>query len=298
VLNLLASQAAIALQNARLYRDLAERESKIRRLVEANIIGIFFADIEGQIIEANDAFLHMVGYDREDVVSRRVRMADLTPSEWRERDARTAAELKAAGTVQPFEKEYFRKDGSRVPVLIGSAAFDEQRDQGVAFVLDLTQRKRAEAEARASEQRYREVQTDLAHANRVATMGQLLASIAHELNQPIGAAITYAEAGLSWLRAQPPNLEEALQALDSIIGSNVRAGEVIDRIRALFKKAPARNERLDCPRRTSTAIEAAWRIQRSPGNWSAIDAARLHSEGGQQDRRIRLATDSAFAGCQ
>ena len=128
VLKLLASQAAISLENTRLYRDLAEREAKIRRLVDANIIGIFISDIEGRIIEANDAFLHMVGYDREDLASGRVNRTNLTPPEWRDRDVRTVEELKATGTVQPFEKEYFHKDGSRIPVLIGVTAFDEQRD--------------------------------------------------------------------------------------------------------------------------------------------------------------------------
>ena len=85
------------------------------------------------------------------------------------------------GTVQPFEKECFRKDGSRVPVLIGSVTLEESETEGVAFVLDLTERKRAEAEARESERRYREVQMELAHANRVATMGQLTASPDHQI---------------------------------------------------------------------------------------------------------------------
>ena len=156
VLKLLASQAAISLENTRLYRDLAEREAKIRRLVDANIIGIFISDLEGRILEANDAFLRMLGYDREDLVSGRLRWTELTPPEWRDRDARTVAELKTIGMVQPFEKEYFRKDGSRVPVLIGAATlFDEKANQGVAFVLDLTERKRAEQELRASEERFR-----------------------------------------------------------------------------------------------------------------------------------------------
>src|SRR5260221_8955116 len=144
ILKVLASQAAISLENTRLYRDLAEREAKIRRLVEANIIGIFIFDFEDRIVEANDAFLQMVGYDRDDLVAGHVRWTDLTPPEWRDRYAQAATELKSTGTVQPYEREYFRKDGSRVPALIGSAALDEQRDQGVAFVLDLTERKRAE----------------------------------------------------------------------------------------------------------------------------------------------------------
>jgi PAS domain S-box-containing protein len=238
VLKLLASQAAISLENTRLYRDLAEREAKIRRLVEANIIGIFIFDFEGRIVEANDAFLQMVGYDRDDLVAGHVRWTDLTPPEWRDRYAQAATELKSTGTVQPYEREYFRKDGSRVPALIGSAALDEQRDQGVAFVLDLTERKRAE-------ESLHKMQIELAHANRVATMGQLTASIAHEVNQPITAAVLNAEAGLRWLGAQPPNLEEVRGSLGLVVEAGTRAGNVIGGIRALVKKAPPRQACLD-----------------------------------------------------
>ena len=124
VLKLLASQAAIALENARLYRDVAERERKIRRLVDSNIIGILISSRTGEIIEANDAFLRMVGYDREDLAAGNMRLTDLTPPEWRASTARALEGLDTTGAVQPFEKEYLRKDGSRVPVLIGSAGFD------------------------------------------------------------------------------------------------------------------------------------------------------------------------------
>jgi PAS domain S-box-containing protein len=144
VLKLLASQAAISLENSRLYRDLADREGKIRRLVDSNIVGIYVADFEGRILEANDAFLRIVGYDREDLVSGRLRRTALTPPEWREHDERAVAELRSTGSFRPFEKEYFRKDGSRVPVLVGVAMFQEGGNEGVAFVLDLTERKRAE----------------------------------------------------------------------------------------------------------------------------------------------------------
>jgi PAS domain S-box-containing protein len=245
VLKLLASQAAIALESAHLYRDLEQREAKIRRLVDANIIGIYFWNIEGRITEANDTFLRMVGYDRDDLVSGRMRWTDLTPPELRERTARNVEELVMTGTLRPHEKEYYRKDGRRVPALIGSAMFDEGRNQGVSFVLDLTERKRAEAEARESERRYYEVQTELAHANRLATTGQLTASIAHEVRQPIAATITNAQAALRWLGRRPPDLEEVRQALDRIVENGNRAGDVIDRIHALIKKAPPRKDHLE-----------------------------------------------------
>jgi PAS domain S-box-containing protein len=242
VLKLLASQAAIALENARLYGDLAEREAKIRRLVDANIIGIFIWALDGRIVDANDAFLQIVGYDRADLVAGRLRWRDLTPPDWRDCIPGEIAELQRAGRLQPFEKEYFRKDGNRVPVLIGGTHLQEDRDQGVAFVLDLTELKRAEAEARESERRYREIQMELAHANRVATVGQLTASIAHEVNQPIAASVINAQAALRWLGSGLPDLEEARQALGRIVQSGRRAGDVVGRIRALIKKAPPRKD--------------------------------------------------------
>jgi PAS domain S-box-containing protein len=225
----------LALENTRLYRNLAEREAKIRSLVDSNLIGIFIWNIDGQIIEANDAFLQMVGYDREDLASGRVNRTDMTPMEWRERDARTVAEAKATGTVQPFEKEYFRKDGSCIPVLIGVTAFDDKRDQGVGFVLDLTERKRAS-------ETLREMQMALTHTTRIATMGQLTASIAHEVSQPISATIIYARAGLRWLAAAPPDLDEVRQALKGIVQEGERAGDVLGRIRGLVKKGPTRKD--------------------------------------------------------
>ena len=227
-------------------------EAKIRRLVNANIIGIFIWSFDGRIIDANDAFLRIVGYGRDDLVSGRLLWKELTPAEWRNADERRVRELETTGTAQPYEKEYFHKNGDRVPVLVGGATFEEKSDEGVAFVLDLTDRKRAEAAIRESEQRYSEVQNELAHANRVATMGQLLASITHEINQPIGASINYANAALNFLHAQPPDLEEVQQALAEIVQTGVRAGNIIDRIRALVKKASPRKDSLDI---NSTVLE-------------------------------------------
>jgi PAS domain S-box-containing protein len=219
---------------------LREREARIRRLIDADIIGIFLWDIEGLIFEANDAFLLMVGYDRGDLVSGRLRWTDLTPPEWRERDAQQwIAELKMTGRMQPVEKEYFRKDGSRVPVLIGSASFEESANQGVAFVLDLTERKRAETER----ERLHQLEADLAHINRVSTLGELAASLSHELKQPISAAIIDAGTCLRWLMRDKPGVQEAREAAARTVEDGKRAAEIIDRVRSFYKRgAPQERE--------------------------------------------------------
>jgi PAS domain S-box-containing protein len=248
VLKLLASQAAMSLENTRLYGDLQEREATIRRLVDSNIIGIFVWDLDGRISEANEAFLRIIGYNREDLVSGRLRWKDLTPTEWRDADDRRVAALEATGTAQPYEKEYFLKSGGRVPVLVGAATLGGRHDQGMAFVVDLTERKRAEEEIRKSERRYSEIQMELAHVNRVTTMGELSASIAHEVMQPIAATVNNAKAALNWLNAQPPNLEEAREALGETVKEGNRATDVIGRIRALIKKAPPRKDAFEINR--------------------------------------------------
>jgi PAS domain S-box-containing protein len=238
VLELLESQAAISLENARLYNDLGEREARIRRLVDSNIIGIVIWNFQGRIIEANEAFLDIVGYAREDLVSGRLRWMELTPVEWRDADDQNIAELKAAGTVQPREREFFRKDGSRVPVLLGATTFGDLQDEGVAFVLDLTDRKHAE-------EALRKAQAELAHVTRVTTLGELTASIAHEVNQPLAAVVNAAAACLRWLHGSTPNLDEARHAVDWIIKEGNRASEVIRRVRALANKTDIEKVPLD-----------------------------------------------------
>jgi PAS domain S-box-containing protein len=363
VLKLLASQAAISLENTRLYRDLEEREARIRRLVDANIVGIFIWNLEGEIIEANEAFLQMVGYSREDLTWRRLRWTDLTPADWRDRDERAIAELKATGILQPFEKEYFRKDGDRVPVLIGAAIFEGSENEGVAFVLDLSERKRSEEALRRSEaylaqaqrlsrtgsfwwkvsseeliwsdeafrvmgydrtmrpsvelvfkrvhpediqlvqhmvsraaregmnmdfehrllmpdgsakhvhvmleavcldpenrefvgtvmditarkqaeEAVSKAQAELAHVTRVTTLGELAASIAHEVNQPLTGIINNADACLGLLPNDTVEFDEVREALSEIVNDADRASAVLARIRGLVKKTRSEKARL------------------------------------------------------
>jgi len=184
---------AHVLQNASGHRefvgavtDITERkttEDKVRRLIEAGILGIFLATVEGGIVEANQAFLQMLQYDRQDLVSGRLRWANLTPAEWRERDERSMAEFLTTGVFQAYEKEYFRKDGSRVPVLVGGARI-QSPNEGVVFVLDLSEQKRAEEKIRRSESYLAEAQR-LSHTGSWAWSPDLTGDFCTSPNQDI-----------------------------------------------------------------------------------------------------------------
>src|SRR5579859_3188512 len=202
VLKLLASQAAMSLDNTRLYRDLAEREAKIRRLVDANIVGILVWGLDGLVLEANDAFLRMLGYEREDLAAGHLRWTDLTPREYQGRIREDlVAELVRTGSAQPTEWEYIRKDGSRVPTLIGSATFDGEA-RGVSFVLDLTERNRAE-------QALKQGEAYLAEAQRLTHTGSWA------YNYALGKYTYYSDEqyriyGHDPRRGHPPELSEIL----------------------------------------------------------------------------------------
>jgi signal transduction histidine kinase len=171
------TQECVILEDASAHSPFsADAYIRRRRLVDANIIGIVIWNFEGEIIEANEAFLHILGFSREDLNSGRVRWTDLTPAEWRDRDERALAEIKATGT-------------------------------------------------------------------RVAALGELTASIAHEINQPLGAVVNNASACLRWLKAH--NLEEARQSASLVIAEGHRAGQIISRVRALAKKTPPQKNWLE-----------------------------------------------------
>jgi PAS domain S-box-containing protein len=151
------------------------RRRSVRRLFEANIIGIAFSDFTGDRIEANDAFLELIGYTREDLQADRVRWNMMTPAEYRHLDAHAEAELKARGVCTPFEKEYLRKDGRRVPVLIGVARLEDAPEQCVGFALDLSERRGLETQLRASLQEKEVLLKEMHH--RVKNNLQIVASL-------------------------------------------------------------------------------------------------------------------------
>jgi PAS domain S-box-containing protein len=127
---------------------LQDSQTRLRGVFESGMIGILFWNADGGITDANDAFLQMLGYTRDEVTRRGIGWRDLTPPEWAAVDEKILSELAAAGSCAPFEKEFLRKDGSRVAVLIGAEAFAERPTEGVAYVLDIGAHKQAERHAR------------------------------------------------------------------------------------------------------------------------------------------------------
>jgi PAS domain S-box-containing protein len=251
--------------------QLREREAKIRRLVDANIVGVLISDTEGRVIDANDAFLHMVRYTRDDLACGRLCWMELTPPEWRPASERAVAQLRANGTCELFEKEYFRSDGTRVPVLVGAAAIEGTKTENVAFALDLTERKLAEAER----ERLRQLQVDLAYMSRVITVGQLGASLAHEIKQPIGAAVTNAEACLRLLDRDEPDLPEAREAAFEMVRDAKRAAEIIDRVRSLYQKGSSQLQTIE----VNEVIEEMVVMLRSEANRHSVSMRTDLAEG-------------------
>ncbi len=221
VLEVLASQAAISLENAQLYTDLREREARIRHLVESNIIGIFFWDLSGNITEANDAFLRMIGYSRQDLLADAVNWERMTPPEYKALDERKAAEVRTTKTCSPYEKEFVCKDGSRIPVLIGAVLFEGSKEHGVAFVLDLTERRQAEAE--------RAARKSAEAAN--AAKSTFLANMSHELRSPLNTLLGFARL----MQRQPTLPDETREDLAIILRSGEHLRTLINQVLDLAK---------------------------------------------------------------
>jgi PAS domain S-box-containing protein len=136
-------------------RALRVSESRFRKLFESDMMGVAIPDRFGAFRESNDELLRMTGYTREDQEAGLVRWDTMTPPEYAHLDREHIQEAAERGSCAPYEKEYIRKDGSRVPILCGYALLEESEDEYVGFVLDLSEQKQAERELREREERFR-----------------------------------------------------------------------------------------------------------------------------------------------
>ena len=162
---LVGAQIGLFVERTRAEDELRLAEARFRRLADSGILGIMIADLDGHLIlDANDAFLAMVGATRDDLAARRLDWYEITPPEYREADAHAVAQVMGAGVCDPYVKEYVRADGRRVSVLLGAARMDAESSRCIVFLIDVTERRRTEDALR-----HREEQLRLALA--VARMG-------------------------------------------------------------------------------------------------------------------------------
>ncbi len=242
---------------------LRRSEARFARLLDAGIIGIIVADLRGNILEANDAFLRLVDRSGDDLRSGRVRWTDMTPAQWRPVDEEALHQLSPGGVARPFEKEYFRRDGTRVPVLQGAGMLDDTTFIG--FVLDLTERKRLDQMRRDAlelDAQNRRIQ----EANRLKS--EFLANMSHELRTPLNSILGFGE--LLFDGEVTPDSPEHREFLGHIVKSGRHLLQLINDVLDLAKVEAGRLEFRPETIDLRTVIDEVMSITRATGEGKSI----------------------------
>jgi PAS domain S-box-containing protein len=204
---------------------LERSEARLRKLVESNVVGVNFSDINGRLIDANDAFLNLIGFTREELQAGALRWDVITAPEYADIDHRAIADLKESGVCRPIEKEYIHKNGSRVPVLLGVAMLPGSATECVCIVVDLSERKRLEQERQALHQ-------ELIQSHKMEAVGQLAGGIAHDFNNILNVIGGYTELMASKLPAGDPLCRNA----DRVLTATKRAADLVAQLLAFSRK--------------------------------------------------------------
>jgi PAS domain S-box-containing protein len=225
--------------------DVTERKraevvgQRLAAIVNSSEDAIVSKDLNGTIESWNGGAERLFGYQASEVIGKSILI--IIPPDRHDEELRIVERIRRGELIKSYETVRMREDGSLLDISLTVSPLRDAAGRIIGackIARNITERKRAE-------EALRDMQMQLAHANRVATMGQLSASITHEVKQPIGAAVNNARAALSFLARRPAELEEVREALEAIVETGHRADEIVDRIHGLIKKAPPRKECLD-----------------------------------------------------
>ena len=189
---------------------LKKSEAHFRHIFESNMLGVMFWESDGEIVDANTRFLEIIGYSREDLQAGLIHWDELTPPEWEDVDRQLIEQIKRNRVCNPVEKEYFRKDGSRVPIVLGGSLLENSTKTGVSFVLDITERKQIEKERAQLLVSEREARKQAEAAN--LAKDEFVAMVSHDLRSPLNAVLGWLEI----LRRNIDDLETRNQAIEII----------------------------------------------------------------------------------
>jgi len=216
-----------------------ESEAKYRSLYDSMMDGYVLVGVDGKILSYNEAYREMTGYSSDELL--KLTYSDITPEKWHAVEKEIIDEqVLTRGYSEVYEKEYRKKDGTVLHVELRTFLLRDERGNNVgiwAIIRDITGRKQMESEARR-------LKDDLAHVTRVSTLGGLTGALAHEINQPLAAILSNAQAAQRFLSQDNPDMKEIREILGDIIRDNNRAAEVIRKIRSLLKKEETRYETL------------------------------------------------------
>ncbi|HEY2411152.1 MAG TPA: response regulator [Pirellulaceae bacterium] len=265
--------------SARMKADEAARKSdaRFRKLVQSSLIGVMVANLDGRIVDANDAFLSIVGYSHQDLAGGNLRWDSLTPADHQPGDTVAITQLHTDGTCEPWEKEYIHKDGHRVPVLIGVTMLERGGEECICFVVDIRRQKQTEQELKAAKQA-----ADAANEAK----SQFLANMSHEVRTPMNAIIGITELVLNtplapkqaeYLRMVMQSAESLLAVINDVLDfSKVESGRVeLDNTPFSLRESIGDAVKSLALRSHDKGLELALDVARDVPDWLVGDVGRL-----------------------